>query len=224
MAETDPTLDPDVVTEQLIADHNAELTARRKPGRPPGKKAASEGVPMDQVLELIREMKGAGTPDLEAILTRVLGATASTSATVMQTVLNRSNANYISRSPYVRADGSECIPRYDVFFGGTADKGKGGRLPKDQFTELECDLINRFAVGDHKTARDGKWSAEALRNGTTHELIVKVPMYSQDQRSELPSFALILTELLDGQAAVTTETLVARVAELERKLASTAAA
>ncbi len=45
-------------------------------------------------------------------------------------------------------------------------------------------------------------------------MIVKVPMATMDQRANLPSFSLILRELLDGEVAVNPDMLAAEVATL----------
>ena len=160
---------------------------------------------MDQVMALLQTAKSGGETDIEGLLTKVLSASAKANATAMQTALNRENPNYVAKGPYHRADGSEVRAKYDVFFGPSHSKGKGGRLPKDMWREEEADLINRFQVGDHRTSRNGDWSAECVRDGSTHELIVKVPMFTEDQRNDLPSFAMILRELLDGDPHPVTE-------------------
>jgi hypothetical protein len=142
----------------------------------------------------------------------------------MQTAMNRSNPNYVPKSPYHDADGKEAIPAYTVFMGPQHTRGKGAPLPRDMFSPTERDLIDRFVIGERKVARGGEWTAEAVRNGSTQELILKFPMTTMDQRQNLPSFSLILRELLDGEVAVNPDRLAERVAELERKLAAAGAA
>lgn len=205
----------EALAESLIADLDDA------PAAPP----AAVTMTMDQVLQLMAASKGGGFD--EAALTRVLTAVQQShvkaSADAMQTALNRSNANYVARSPFHYADGREAIPKYTVFFGPQFTNGKGAPLPRDLFSPDECDLINRFEPGMHKIARNGQWTANVIQNGSTQELVIKVPMTTMDQRQNLPSLTLILRELLEGELAVNPDTLAARVAELERKLAATAA-
>lgn len=209
----EPTVMSDEAADQLIAEIEAAATP-----------APQATFTMDQVMALLQTAKSGGETDIEGLLTKVLSASAKANASAMQTALNRENPNYVAKGPYHRADGSEVRAKYDVFFGPSHSKGKGGRLPKDMWREEEADLINRFQVGDHRTSRNGDWSAECVRDGSTYELIVKVPMFTEDQRNDLPSFAMILRELLDGEQAVNPETLAAEVAKLKQQIAALSAA
>jgi hypothetical protein len=222
-----PSPEADAFAEELIAEMETEppVLDTETPIPPP----PAGGFSLDDVLKIIAATKttpGGGFD--EAALTRVLASVTQTNATAnaqaMQTALNRSNPNYIPRSPYHRADGSEAIPQYTVYFGPQFTSGRGAPLPRDLYSPDECDLINRFEPGPMRSARGGQWTAEVLQNGSTKELVIKAPMATMDQRSNLPSFTLILRELLDGEVAVNPETLAARVAELERKLAAAQAA
>ncbi len=214
-----PPAPPTPAAEALAEDLIAELDEA------PAAQATPVTMTMEQVLQLMAAAKGDGFD--EAALTRVLTAVQQThakaSADAMQTALNRSNINYISQGPFHYANGKEAVPKYTVFFGPQFTNGRGAALPRDLFSPDECDLINRFELGPQRIARNGAWTAEVFRNGSTHELVIKVPMTTMDQRQNLPSLTLILRELLDGELAVNPDTLAARVAELERKLAATAA-
>lgn len=216
LAEIEGRKTPDDIIAEELANPSGEATPvihADDPAAPPVM------MTMDQVLQLIRATQG-GTQDIEGILSRVMQATANANANAMQTALNRSNPNYVPKSPYHYADGRPAEPKFTVYFGPSHTDGKGAMLPKDAYFPAECDLINRFDVGQTKTARNGDWSAQAIQNGSTQELIIKVPMGSDDQRRELPSFQMILRELLDGAVAASPERLAERVAELERKLAA----
>jgi hypothetical protein len=211
--ETDP-ITNDALADELIAEADAAPVPQPT-------------MTMDQVLALLAATKGGGgisAEDLKNILSEVVASGATANAHAMQTALNRSNPNYVPVSPYHDADGKETIPKYTVYFGPQFAKGKGAALPKDMYSVAERDLINRFEIGDSKVARGGEWTAQVLRDGSTQELIIKVPMGTMDQRQNLPSFAMILKELLDGEMAVNPDKLAERVAELERKLAAVGAA
>lgn len=210
-----PSPEADAFAEALIAE--AETPA------------APMTMTMDQFLEALKAVKGSGFD--EAALTRVLVATqqanATASANAMQTALNRSNPNYVAKSPFHYEDGREAVPIYTVYMGPQHTKGKGVADPKFMYSPAECDLINRFVIGERKVARGGDWTAEAVRDGSTQELHIKVPMTTMDQRQNLPSLVMILTELLDGEVATNPDKLMdlvlAQGREIERLKAQHAA-
>lgn len=179
--------------------------------------AAPTLMTMDQVIALIGATKNAGGLSKDDLRELVEGL-AKSNAQAVQTSINRENPNYVGKGPFYDEQGRETKPNIDVFFGPQGSKGKGGRLPFDMFSIAERDLVNRFEPGMHLSARDGKWTADVVKNGSTVELIVKVPMTTMDQRSDLPAFSMILMELLDGKQAADPAALADRVAELERKL------
>lgn len=88
----------------------------------------------------------------------------------------------------------------------------------DALTPLEIDLYNRFTMT--RTARQGMWKAEVLRNGSAEELWISTEPKTLDGRQSLPKLTMLLRELLDGAAAADPDTLAKRVAELEAKIAA----
>jgi hypothetical protein len=82
---------------------------------------------------------------------------------------------------------------------------QGVRLGGELETEEEIELCNRFT--ESKYAREGAWKAEIEGQGTKQRLIITIPSLTVDERMSLPPFTMILRELLDGAAAVNTESL-----------------
>jgi hypothetical protein len=96
----------------------------------------------------------------------------------------------------------------------------GVPLERDELTLAEIELFNQI---DHPMeARNGTWRAD-IRNGGT-ELHINFPNATMDERMDLPSMRSLLTELVGGTRAVDPDTLLARVAELEKKLNAQTAA
>jgi hypothetical protein len=95
----------------------------------------------------------------------------------------------------------------------------GVPLQRDELTKDEIDLFNRI---DHPMeARNGTWKAELRNSGT--ELHITFPNATVDERMDLPSMKVLMHELIGGSRAVDQDSLLARVAELEKKLNTTAA-
>jgi hypothetical protein len=130
----------------------------------------------------------------------------------------KNNPNYNEVSPYTHPEGELVKPKAKLarptFFCG-------GREREDTLTPHEIDLYNQFA--GTRSSRNGTWTAEVRQNGSAQELYVNVPAKSVDERMGLPPLSLILFELLQGQAAADPTRLAERVAELEAKLAKSAA-
>jgi hypothetical protein len=182
------------------------------------KKAEQEQmVPISMIAELLKHnQSSAMTPEsLRALLEEV----GKSNATAMQTAITRQNPNYVSVTPYTKADGSRPQVKREIFFGPQGTGGKGWRLDPESLTPVELELANRFERG-RRSARDGQWTGDVVLNGTQEELVIKVPMANSDQRQDLPSFGSILREILDGPKAANPDRLAERVEELERLLAA----
>lgn len=131
------------------------------------------------------------------------------------------NPNYNETSVFTYPEGERVRPkptlRRDTFFCGM-------RQRNEELTPQEIDLFNAVDSTRRITGKNyGDWTAEVRRNGTSEELHVNVPAGSVDARMELPSLSAILSELLTGEvqksAAEVQAELLAKVAELERRLA-----
>lgn len=95
----------------------------------------------------------------------------------------------------------------------------GVPLQQDELTKDEIALFNQI---DHPMeARNGMWKAELRNSGT--ELHITFPNATIDERMDLPSMKVLMTELIGGSRAVDQDSLLARVAELEKKLSATTA-
>lgn len=92
----------------------------------------------------------------------------------------------------------------------------GVPLEKDELTKEEIELFN--AIDHPMEARNGMWKAEFKNGGT--ELHINFPNATIDERMDLPSMRVMLTELIGGEKSVDADSLLARVAELEKKLAT----
>lgn len=88
-----------------------------------------------------------------------------------------------------------------------------------QASELSAEEIELFNSIEHPmTARNGTWTAELKNAGT--ELHINFPNATIDERMDLPSMKVLMTELIGGARSVDPDSLLARVAELEKKLAT----
>ena len=94
----------------------------------------------------------------------------------------------------------------------------GVPLEQEELTREEIELFN--AIDHPMEARNGMWKAELKNSGT--ELHINFPNATMDERMDLPSMRVLMTELIGGERAVDQDSLLARVAELEKKLNSAA--
>lgn len=93
---------------------------------------------------------------------------------------------------------------------------------EDLMTPEEIDAFNAFT--HNCTSRDGTWTAVVEKNGTTERLLIDHPAKTPDDRMNLPNgLLLILRELREGPEAVDMNNMAARLAQLEAKLAASAA-
>ena len=157
-------------------------------------------------------------------LQSLLGSMGATSAAAMREAYRqqrKENPNYPEVSVFnpegkFDDDGNARTPkvtfRRPTFFNGV-------RLGGELETPEEIRLFNQFT--DTKLARDGRWKLEIEDKGTKNErALLTIPSRTADDRMEnAVPLPLILRELLGGADAVNPETLAARIAELERKLA-----
>ena len=159
---------------------------------------------------------GLTSEQLRMILDSV-GASAVTGMREAQKQARRENPNYPEQSVFhpegkFDHEGKQLAPkvafRIPTFFCGV-------RLRGETETAEEIMLCNKFT--EPKTARKGRWTAELKGNEFDRELHIDVPCYTQNDKNDLPSFALILMELLEGADAVTPASLIKRIEELERK-------
>lgn len=89
----------------------------------------------------------------------------------------------------------------------------------EQLSPAEIDAYN--SITRSCSARNGQWTATVKRNGSKEELHIILPT-GVDTRPNEP-IPVICRELKDGPAAVDPISLAQRVAELEAKLAASAA-
>ncbi len=135
----------------------------------------------------------------------------------------KENPNWTLVSPFTYPAGSNKVKatlRRPTFFCGA-------RQREDELTPEEVDLFNAITETRRVTGKSyGDWIAEIRRNGTAEELYVDVPAGSVDARMDLPSLKAILGEILTGtvqkSAAEVQADLLAKVAELERRIANAA--
>ena len=129
--------------------------------------------------------------------------------------LKPENAMHPGISAFSYPEGDKARPkpplRRETFFNGVREE-------EDSLTPTEIELYNRFE--GTRTARNGMWTAEVKRNGSSEQLIINNQPRTLDGRQALPAISLILRELLEGQEAVNPDTLAQRVAELEARIKS----
>ena len=155
------------------------------------------------------------TPDT---LERILKSTAEAGAEGMRRVMHPQNAQAPGISKFSHPEGELAHPKdkllRPVYFCGH-------REDEEMLTPTEIALYNR--VTKSYTARSGRWRADLRQNGGQDELHVSVPCATIDDRMNIPPLALVVRELLDGEAAVDALALHDRVKDLEAKLAASAA-
>lgn len=131
--------------------------------------------------------------------------------------LKPENATHPGISAFSYPEGDVARPkpalRRETFFNGI-------REDVEALTPAEVEMYNRFE--GTRTARNGMWTAEVRRNGSSEQLFITNEPKTLDGRQALPAISLILRELLDGEEAVNPDTLAQRVAELEAKIRSLA--
>ena len=94
-------------------------------------------------------------------------------------------------------------------------------MPLKGELEMEEEIALYNKIRETKTARGGKLKAEIQHRGELNErLLVTIPSFTMDQRGEFSSsMVMILTEIINGESAVTPENMAKRIAELEARLA-----
>lgn len=175
-----------------------------------------------RALDKLSEQKGSGdvSPEqMQAMMSVAAAAAASQGAESMRQVLHPQNAQHPGKSAFSYPEGDVERPRPVLRPKADGMPGLvffcGAREDPEQLTPAQIELYNRF--DRTRTSREGRWRAEVMASG---DLAVWVPCKSIDDRMDLPSLDLILTELLDGAAAVDPVSLAARLAQLEAQLAA----
>lgn len=148
-------------------------------------------------------------------LKAILESTAQSSANAMHRSLVKEDPNPNEISCFTYPEGQLVRPapklRRKTYFCYAQQK-------EETLTPSETDAFN--AITRSCTAQGGRWTATVQKDGTEEKLHVFVPNKNLDDRMGLPSLLMILKELKDGPAAVDTEHLAERVAELEAQLAA----
>lgn len=126
----------------------------------------------------------------------------------------KENPNFNEKGPFQHKEGGRVRPKGKL---SRPTHFAGARQHEDNLTPEEIDAFN--AITQTRTARNGTWTAEVRQNGSAQELYVDVPVKTMDDRMSLPSLLMILYELQNGSVAADPSALVARVAELEKRLA-----
>lgn len=187
---------------------------KRGPGRPPKERPEVELAPAEannalaeallKAMERLQPQGGISKDDLKEVM--------ESNSEGMRRALKPENARHPDVSAF-NPKGERDHPRPELrrktFWIGVP-------LQKDELTAEEIGLFN--SVEHNLTARNGTWTAE-LRNAG-QELHINFPNATVDDRMDLPSMKVLMTELVGGDRAVDTDSLLARVAELEKKLAT----
>ena len=181
-----------------------------------GESPSTVTLTQDQFKDLIAGVAANSNPGITAeTLKAILESTAHSSATAMRQSLVKENPDYNEVSPFTYPEGQLVRPapklRRKTYFCYAQQR-------EETLSPQEVDAFN--AITRSCTAQDGRWTATVQRDGTEEKLHVFVPNKNLDDRMGLPSLLLILRELKDGKAAVDTEHLAERVAELEAQLAA----
>jgi hypothetical protein len=162
------------------------------------------------------------TPDAMTSIAAILEKLSSQTPAPAQSTIQvyPQNARHPGISAFSHPEGDVARPKPVLRPGKNGQPGLcffcGSKEDPDTLTPHQIDLYNRF--DRTRTSREGRWRAEVSPNGV--DLSVTVPCKTLDERMDLPSLDIILTELLDGAAAVDPISLAQRVQDLERQLAA----
>lgn len=195
-----------------------EQEVKRGPGRPPKVVTETELAPADATTALAEAMLKAMErlqPQGGGISKDDLKEVMESNSEGMRRALKPENARHPDVSafnPKGERDHPRSALRRKTFWIGVP-------LNQNELSEEEIVLFN--SVEHNVEARNGTWKAELKNAGT--ELHVTFPNATVDERMDLPSMKVLMTELLGGARSVDTDSLLARVAELEKKLATPAA-
>ena len=181
-----------------------------------GESPSTVTLTQDQFKDLIAGVAANSNPGITPeALKAILESTAQSSATAMHKSLVKEDPNPNEISCFTYPEGQLVRPapklRRKTYFCYAQQK-------EETLTPQETDAFN--AITRSCTAQDGRWTATVIRDGNEEKLHVFVPNKNLDDRMGLPSLLLILRELKDGKAAVDTEHLAERVADLEAQLAA----
>jgi len=154
--------------------------------------------------------QGLSTEQLEALLTRV----GTNSAQAMRASLKPENPDHPNISAFTHPEGEVKRPkpklRVKTLFCGVEEHA-------ERLTPAEIEAYN--AITEKQKARGGTWTATIINKGEDNEeLHVNVPCETVDQRMDIPSLELLLSELNGGTSVADLHSLVRKVQQLEQEL------
>lgn len=184
---------------------NAEIEARNAASETPEPAMDSNALlaaVLNRLVDATESNRGISKDDLAEVM--------ESNSEGMRRALKPENARHPDISAF-NPKGERDFPRADLrrktFWIGVP-------LVKDELTAEEIALFN--GIDHNMTARGGQWTAE-IKNGGT-ELHVNFPNATMDERMDLPSMRVLMTELIGGARSVSADDLLARVAQLEAQL------
>lgn len=175
---------------------------------------SNPSAPLDQAtfLQALDAVIGKiGVPAANGLTADQLQTILASNASAVQKAMKPENATAPNVSAFNPTGAAKVSLKRKTYF-------VGAKMTDEMLTPLEIELFNRF--DSSKTAKGGKWTARVIQNGDSQELHVQVPHKEIDDRMNLPALTLILRELLDGSEAADPESLYARLAAAESKLAA----
>ncbi len=185
--------------------------------------AAAVAQPMLVTMEQLQQIVQA------AVSASKSGNSASDEAFAFATAALKTASDQVKQSEYFK-NGNPNPPQFSVFDypegGHVRPKPKfranwtytmcGVPLRENQLTPLEIELLNK--IDTSTSTRDGSWKITVEKSGTTTKVAISVPARTQDDRSNLPSFAQIVSELLGGKEASDFVSMATKIAEMQREL------
>jgi hypothetical protein len=152
---------------------------------------------LEKKMQEFRQLQTTAAPNFDALassLEQIAGATGRQADEIARTV-RKSVADPPKISVFSHPEGERAHPkarlRYQTYLNNI-------RVREDELTPEEIETCNGFEQGV-KEAMRGAWSATVTHNGTTPQLMIKVPSFSADNRGDLPSFLAIVSTLLKGE-------------------------
>jgi hypothetical protein len=160
---------------------------------------------------------GIDAATLESILTRTSKA-ASAGSELLASKLKPENVDHLNLSPFDHPEGGLKVPKpllaREMWFGGF-------HLREHELTFAEVAALNLLSStlmrSQRRVTHNGQWVATVSDDDA--RLQISVPMKTMDQRSDLPSFLLIIQELTSGERAIDAASMAEEMALLRNKVA-----
>ena len=169
---------------------------------------------IDMLIDKIASMGSGGITTEQ--LDKLLEKTAGTTANAFRNALIPENKIHPGISVYSYPEGDQARPKNKL---AVETIFCGYRQRDDNITPEELDAFNALADGQTYEAREGRWTARTVKNGTKSMLFVHCDeAIDRDRARDLPPMLNVLIELKNGPQAVDLAALTRRLTEMQEQL------